>query len=373
MPKILEYTKSKQSNILETLERYVKAESPSNRKDLVDKCGKVLQDIFIELIGIQAEVYPQTDVGDHLKFTYGNGDEQILILCHMDTVWDQGKLPFRIEGNYAYGPGILDMKGGATQAIWAIKTIKDLGIKLNKKIVFIFNSDEEIGSPTSRTIIEKEALKSSLVLVAEPPSDDGSLKTQRKGVGRFKLQIKGVAAHSGNNHEDGVSAIEELARQIIYLHSLTDYSIGTTVNVGVVKGGSKTNVIAGFAEADIDFRVETLEEGRRMENLIGGLQPRLKGATIELEGRLNRPPMERTASTLELFEKVRKIGQELGLKLTEASAGGGSDGNFTSALGIPTLDGLGALGAGPHAELEHIVIDQLPIRTAMFAHILIQI
>lgn len=373
MSEILNYIESKHQNVFETLERYVKAESPSNRKELVDKCGRVMQGIFSELLEIKGEVYPQTDTGDHLKFTYGDGAEQILILCHMDTVWDEGRLPFRVEGNRAYGPGILDMKGGAIQAVWAVKALKDLGIKVDKKIVFLFNSDEEIGSPTSRRIIEEEAGKSRYVLVLEPPTKNGSLKTARKGVGGFTLKIKGVAAHAGNDHEKGRSAIEELAQQIIYLHGLTDYSIGTTVNVGVVKGGSKANVVPEYAEAHIDFRVETLSEGKRLEALINGLKPRVKGTVIEVEGKLNRPPMERTASTIEMFEKAKRIGKELGIELTEKSAGGGSDGNFTSALGIPTLDGLGAAGSGPHAEHEHIRIDEIPVRTALLAHLLVEL
>ena len=373
MSEILGYVKTERQRIFETLEKYVKAESPSDRKDLVDRCGRVLQDIVFELLDGKGEVYAQTDTGDHLKFTYGDGDGQILILCHMDTVWEKGRIPFRVEGNRAYGPGILDMKGGGIQAIWAVKALKDLGRKADKKIVLLFNSDEEIGSPSSRRIIEEEAKKSEYVLVPEAATDDGSLKTARKGIGNVNLKIRGVAAHAGNDHEKGTSAIEELAHQIIYLNGLTDYSIGTTLNVGVVKGGTRSNVIPDYAEAHIDFRVETLAEAKRLECLMNGLKPRIRGTVIEAEGKLSRPPMERTASTIKMFEIAKRIGKELGMELTEKSVGGGSDGNFTAALGIPTLDGLGAVGAGAHAEHEHIRIDEIPARTALLAHLLLEL
>ncbi len=289
----------------------------------------------------------------------------------MDTVWDEGQLPFKIEGNKAYGPGIFDMKGGAIQAIWAVKALQDLNIKLDKKVVFLFNSDEEIGSPTSRPIIEEEAKKSKVVLVAEPPEENtGALKTARKGLGIFQLKVKGVAAHAGNHHDQGINALEELAHQILYLQSLTDYSLGSTVSVGVARGGTRCNVVPAEAYAEIDFRVTKVSEAERLEKLIRGLTPKLKGTSLEITGEVNRPPMERTAITGQLVEKAQKIAQNLGYELTETSVGGGSDGNFTAALGIPTIDGLGAFGAGPHAEHEHIIIDELPRRTALIAHLL---
>ncbi|NMA02195.1 MAG: M20 family metallopeptidase [Clostridia bacterium] len=371
MSQILKYLEQNKDNIFNSLERYVKKESPSNRKDLTDKCGQFLQDLFMEYFGIKGEVFAQEKTGNHHKFTYGIGDEQILILCHMDTVWDEGQLPFKIEGNKAYGPGIFDMKGGAIQAIWAVKALQDLNIKLDKKVVFLFNSDEEIGSPTSRPIIEEEAKKSKVVLVAEPPEENtGALKTARKGLGIFQLKVKGVAAHAGNHHDQGINALEELAHQILYLQSLTDYSLGSTVSVGVARGGTRCNVVPAEAYAEIDFRVTKVSEAERLEKLIRGLTPKLKGTSLEITGEVNRPPMERTAITGQLVEKAQKIAQNLGYELTETSVGGGSDGNFTAALGIPTIDGLGAFGAGPHAEHEHIIIDELPRRTALIAHLL---
>jgi glutamate carboxypeptidase len=374
MSKILYYLKENQTSILQSLERFVRAESPSGQKGLVDQCGGVLEELFFEHLGIRGETISQSEVGNHLKFTYGEGNEQILIIGHFDTVWDLGRLPYRIEENRAYGPGIFDMKGGIIQCLWALKTLKNLGINLNKKIVFLCNSDEEIGSITSRSIIEAEAKKSKAVFIPEPSvSKTGALKTSRKGVGIFKIKVKGVASHAGNHHEEGISAIEELAHQIQTLHKLTNYNEGTTVNVGTIQGGTRGNVVADGAEAEIDLRVTTVLEADRMEKLIRGLQPKLKGSSIEVTGGINRPPMERTAATEELYKKAYRIATTLGFDLTEASVGGGSDGNFTAALGIPTLDGLGCVGDGPHAEYEHILVDTLPQRSALVAQLLTEL
>lgn len=223
MADILQYLQENQQNILSDIERLVKAESPSHDKVSVDHCGEVLQSLFKQHLGLEPEVIPQTDAGNHLRFTYGEGPEQILIIGHFDTVWDIGRLSYRIEGNKAYGPGIFDMKGGVIQSLWAIKASRECGIPLNKKIVFLCTSDEEVGSDTSRKQIEQEAMNCSIVLVPEPAvANSGALKTARKGVGRFSLSIRGKAAHAGNHHEDGISAIQEMAHQILYLHSLTD-------------------------------------------------------------------------------------------------------------------------------------------------------
>ncbi|GAA4712638.1 M20 family metallopeptidase [Brevibacillus fulvus] len=369
-----EYLQRHEQDILTDLAELVKKDSPSQDKTLVDECGRCLQQLFQKHLQVTAEVLPQTAVGDHLKFSIGQGEEQILIVGHFDTVWDKGRLTYRVEGEKAYGPGILDMKGGVVQALWAIKAIKELGFKLNKKIVFLCNSDEEIGSVTSRAYIEAEARKSQCVLVAEPgEAHTGALKTARKGVGIFDLKIYGRAAHAGNHHEDGINAVEELAHQVIALQALTDYEKGTTVNVGIAAGGNKRNVVPEYAKAQIDVRVSSLEEADRVTKAILSLQPVLPGARLEVSGGLNRPPMVRTAHTEALFEKARLAAEEVGLSLEEASVGGGSDGNFSAALGIPTLDGLGALGEGLHAEHEHILIEQLGIRSALFANLLLKL
>ncbi|MDI6881099.1 MAG: M20/M25/M40 family metallo-hydrolase [Desulfitobacteriaceae bacterium] len=255
MLELLHYLKESQGEMLTSLEQLVKAESPTNSRELVNKSCELVEQLFARHLDIRAEKIIQSQVGNHLKLTYGNGVEQILVLAHLDTVWDVGRLSFRVEGNRAYGPGILDMKGGIIQSLWAVKALRELGVRLNKRIVFLITSDEEIGSPTSRPYIEAEALKSKFVLVAEPAeAKTGALKTGRKGVGRFVLKVNGVATHAGNNHAQGVSAIEELAHQILKLHCLSDYEKGTTLNVGVIKGGTRSNVVA--AEAGLKWTFE---------------------------------------------------------------------------------------------------------------------
>ncbi|MEW9671283.1 M20 family metallopeptidase [Ammoniphilus sp. 3BR4] len=371
MSDVLAYLKHNQENILGDLEAFVRAESPSEDKEAVDRCGKMLQQLFLHHLGVQADIFPQTKTGNHLRFTFGEGDGQILVMGHMDTVWDIGRLTYRVEGNRAYGPGIFDMKAGIIQALWAVKACKELNVPLKHKIVFLCTSDEEIGSASSRQLIEEEASKSIAVLVPEPAvSGSGALKTSRKGVGEFKLKIKGKATHSGNHHEKGISAVEELARQIVYIHSLTDYEKGTTLNVGIARGGTRVNVVAEEAEAVIDLRVTTMTEAERISELLYELKPQVTGTSLIVEGGIERPPMERTEKTEKLFTLAKQSGEEIGIELTEAFVGGGSDGNFTAALGIPTLDGLGPMGDGPHAEYEHVLIDQLPVRAALLAHLL---
>jgi glutamate carboxypeptidase len=370
MSSLLYYLTDHQNDILKDLEQFVRAESPSRNKQAVDRCGKVLTGLFKTHLGIEPEIFPQAEIGDLLRFTFGEGDEQILIMGHFDTVWDIGRLSFRVEGNKAYGPGIFDMKGGIIQALWAIKACAELKVPI-KKIVFLCTTDEETGSITSRKLIEEEASRSQTVLVPEPAqANTGALKTGRKGVATFNLKIKGRSSHSGNHHEEGRSAVEELARQITYIHGLTDYEKGTTLNVGIAKGGTYVNVVADEAEAFVDVRVRTLEEAERIMTLFQNLKTHVEGTTIEVTGVLERPPMERTKQTEKLFNLARECGAEIGIDLSEAWVGGGSDGNLTAALGIPTLDGLGALGDGPHAEYEHVLIDQLPVRSALIAHLL---
>jgi glutamate carboxypeptidase len=369
MDKIYSYLKENERQILADLERIVKAESPSHDKVMLESCSHELQALFKERLGMEAEVIIQEKAGNHLRFTMGQGEAQILITTHYDTVWDVGRLAYRVEGNKAYGPGIFDMKGGIVQSLWAIKACCDLGIPLNKKIVFLCTSDEEVGSPTSRALIEAEAQKSEAVLVPEPAHHD-AVKTARKGTARFTMSIKGKAAHSGNHHEDGISAVEEMARQIQFLHSLTDYAKGTTVNVGIARGGNRANVVAEQADIVIDVRVASLEEAKRITSLIRGARPHLNGISLHVDGGMNRPPMERTERTAKLFNLAIECASELDITLTEVSVGGGSDGNFTAALGIPTLDGLGPVGDGPHAEYEHVLIDQLAVRAALFGKLL---
>lgn len=370
MSNIYDYLKDHEAEIMITLERFVKAESPSNRKSLVDHCGNVLSELFYEHLSTKPEIIQQSEVGNHLQFSVGEGNEQILVVGHFDTVWEPGRLTYRVEPDRIYGPGILDMKAGIIQAMWAAKAIRSLDIELPYRIVFFCNSDEELGSPTSRTYIEEEARKSKAVFVVEPAeANTGALKTARKGIGMFQLDVQGVSAHAGNHHDRGASAIRELARQVEFLEGLTDYKTGTTVNVGVINGGTRRNVVPERAHAEIDVRIARTIEAERILGILGNLSPLTKGTTIKVTGDINRPPMERTPATDELFVKAKTIASSLGFNLTQASVGGGSDGNFTAALGVPTLDGLGAVGDGPHAEYEHILTESLVTRSALVAHL----
>jgi len=374
MSTLFSYLTRSRDALLADLERLVRAESPSDQKRAVDECGRVLQRLFEDRIGVRALIFPQPVVGNHLWFSVGNADRQILIIGHFDTVWDTGRLSYRVEGENAFGPGIFDMKGGLIQAMWAVRAIRELGFPLNRKIVFLLTTDEEVGSPTSREIIEQEAMKSEVVLVVEPPvAGTNALKTGRKGLGQFTVRIKGKAAHAGNNSQDGISAVREMAHQILFLDSLTDHSVGITVNAGIAQGGTRLNVIAEQAEIHVDVRVAAMSEADRMVSVIRHLTPVLPGALISVEGGIIRPPMERSEATEKLFSLAAACGKELGVTLTEATVGGGSDGNFTAALGIPTLDGLGAVGKGAHAENEQVVIGQLPVRAALLGELILKI
>lgn len=374
MSEILSYLLEQKEEMLETLKSVVEHESPSLDKQLNDKMGRHIAKIFEELTGGTTQVISNEQYGDHIRAEWGEGKEQILLLAHFDTVWREGdleKMPFRIEGDKAYGPGIFDMKGGLVQGIYAIRALTGLGKKLGTRVVFLFTSDEEIGSPTSRRIIEEEAKKSKYVLVLEPSmGPNAALKTSRKGVGIFRLTAKGRPSHAGLDHQKGKSAIEELARQISYFHSLTNYETGTTVNVGVISGGTTSNVVAAHAEADIDLRVTSQAEAERVIPLIMGITPLTEGTTVSITGGMNRPPMERTEPVASMYELARGIAKEkLNFDLFEASTGGASDGNFTAPL-ASTIDGLGAVGNGAHATHEHLLISQMPVRSALVAHLI---
>ncbi len=370
-PTLKQYFIDKKNDILRDVIGLVKAESPTLTKKLVDECGDILTSLIKERLDVQVTVHEQAERGNHLSFSIGKGKKRILILGHFDTVWEKGKLPIEVKENKLYGPGVLDMKSGVIQSVWAVKALKDENLLQDKEIVFLLTSDEEVGSQTSRELIEAEAKLSDIVLVMEPPvAKTGALKTGRKGVGIYQLRVKGKSTHAGNHHEDGRSAIKELAQQVLKLEGLTDYDKGTTINVGTINGGTRTNVVPDFAEATIDIRVRTMDEAKRIVKVVENLQPINPGVQVEIEGELNRPPLERTEAVVQLFEKVKDSAKELGIDVTEAQVGGASDGNFTGGLGIPTLDGLGCPGEGPHAENEHIIIDELPVRTALVAQLI---
>jgi glutamate carboxypeptidase len=365
------------SETLTLLEQLAALESPSTEKAAVDACQRFVAE-RLRTFGAEVQTMPQTTTGDHTLATWRTGTDdshQFLVLCHLDTVWPIGTLahmPIHEADGKLYGPGIYDMKAGSAIVLTALRTIKEAGSTPKHPIQLLFTSDEEIGSVTSRALIESEARKSTLVLVMEPAMRGGQLKTFRKGVGQFNIVARGRSAHAGVDHEQGVNAIEELAHQIVRLQKMTDYAQGTTVNVGVIKGGTASNVVPERASMEVDFRVSKVAETDRIVSAIQNLTPALKGARLEISGGLNRPPMERTPLMVATFEQVRRLGESIGLKLEEGSTGGASDANFTAALGIPTLDGLGALGDGAHAAHEHIVIGSLADRAALLATIFTQ-
>ncbi len=371
------YAASQEDRLLETLAELVSYEAPSTEKPALDRLAAHLQARFAAL-GAQAEILDNPAGGNHVRVIYPGAEQlpYVLLLCHFDTVWDIGTLaqrPFRVEGERAYGPGAYDMRGGIVVAEFALRALQALGLSPRRPVHILLNSDEEIGSPTSRKLIEAAAQGAAYVLVMESAFARGELKVARKGVGDYWLRITGRAAHAGVEPEKGISAIEELAYQILQLRSLNDLERGITVNAGVIRGGTRSNVIADYAEAHIDMRAWTLDDALRVDAALRALKPVLSGAQLQVEGGLNRPPLEFTPQAQALFEQVRALGQALGQDIQPARTGGGSDGNFTASLGIPTLDGLGPAGDGAHAVHEHVLIPSLAARVALVAAILAEL
>jgi glutamate carboxypeptidase len=351
-------------------------ESPSHDKAAVDACAGFVAE-QLGALGAEVAVVPQAGAGDHLSASWAgvDGSTQFLTLCHLDTVWPRGTLavmPLREEGDKLFGPGVYDMKAGAAILLTALKVLKDAGRSPRHPVRMLFTSDEEVGSVTSRALIEAEARRSCLAAVLEPALAGGQLKTFRKGVGDFTVVAHGRASHAGGDHQKGVNAIEELAYHIPTLQKLTDYESGTTINVGMIKGGSASNVVPERAEMEVDFRISRAAEIDRVVQAVQGLRPVLPGARLEISGGLNRPPMEHNATMVKTFEQAQRLAAGIGLTLEEGATGGGSDGNFTAALGTPTLDGMGALGDGAHAAHEHVLISSLADRAALLATILTQ-
>ena len=375
MKEFLDYAENNAGDILGTLKTMVELESFTSDKQGTDALSDYLVQRLREL-GAQTTVIPQDQVGNHVIADIEGGEGRIMLLCHMDTVWPKGTIenrPFTVKEGLAYGPGILDMKAGIAIALHALETLRTNGMQPKHKIKIVLNSDEETGSTSSRRLIEEEAKKSDQVFCLEPGAGKkGALKTGRKGVGMFQVKVTGKAAHAGNEPEKGISAIEEMAHQILRLHSLTDFSRGTTVNVGVLQGGAVRNQVAAFAEALVDLRVTTTAEAVRVEREILNASPVLNDALVEVTGSLNRPPMERTESTAMMLNWVKEFADPLGIHLEETQVGGGSDAQFVAALGIPVLDGIGGVGEGPHADHENIVVSELPRRVALLASIMAQ-
>jgi glutamate carboxypeptidase len=353
---------------LDALRELVELESPSDDQGAGNVLARRLGE-RLAAAGGDVRYHEQTGRGDHVEAAFHAGTgKPALVLCHYDTVWPLGAVaarPFRVEDGRAYGPGIFDMKTSLVMIDEALRTAT-----LRRPVTVLMTSDEEVGSPTSRTLIERCARDAAYVLVLEPPLAPGRLKLRRKGVGQFRIETSGRAAHAGLEPEKGVSATVELAHQIVRVTALNDFERGTTINVGVIAGGTKTNVVPASALAELDVRVWTAAEADRVGAFIGGLTPVLPGATVRGSGGLNRPPMELSPAQLALFEQARELASGIGMTLTHGAAGGGSDGNFTAALGVPTLDGLGCAGEGAHAEHEHILLDRLPDQIALLSLLL---
>lgn len=372
---IVRLAHERQDATLALLKQIVEFESPTSDKAAMDTLIDFLEG-QLRARGATVERLAQEEFGDLLIARFGSGEKPLHVMTHVDTVWPIGtieRLPWRIEGDHAHGPGIYDMKASAAMMFTALDILNDMNVN-HRPIVWTINTEEEVGSPVSRPVLEAEAKRAEMVLCLEPPvPPHGSLKTERKGVGMFEMEIEGRAAHAGADHSAGISAIEELARQIQWLHSLTDYDKGTTVNVGVVEGGTKRNVVAAHASALIDLRVTSMAEAERIVPAILGASAQVDGANVRVTGDMNRPPMERTSAIVAAFQQARTIGRLIEQDLTEASTGGGSDGNFTAAIGAPTLDGLGCPGDGGHADTEHIIVSEVAPRTALIAALLAEL
>jgi glutamate carboxypeptidase len=370
----LAYFRKQQSNILDTIQQLVEIESPSDLKAAVDRLSTVLASRFSELGG-KVQLHRQEKFGNHLQISFAGATRNakpVLLLGHMDTVYSIGaisKMKYRIAKGRVFGPGVLDMKAGIALGFHVIEALLAWHKgRLPRPVTVLLVSDEETGSQSSRAITEKLARQSEAVLVVEPASGlNGAVKTSRKGVGGYTLNVTGKAAHSGLDFKKGHSAILELARQTIEISQLSDIKRGITLNVGKISGGTRVNVVPAEASASIDVRVATKKDAAEMHRRLRALKSFDRNCTISVTGEINRPPMQRTSGVVALYNKAQAIAESLGWRLEEAAVGGGSDGNFTAALGIPTLDGLGAVGEGAHAEHESVVISGLPRRAALLA------
>jgi glutamate carboxypeptidase len=368
-----QYFDERKAQILETIRQLVETESPSDNKPAVDRLGSLLAGRF-EKLGGHAKFHRAESAGDHLQvdFEGDHSGKPVLLLGHMDTVYPLGTLstmPWRVADGRAWGPGAFDMKSGIAFMLHAIEALRSWhGDRLLRPVTVLLVSDEETGSDTSRHITESVARKCSAVLVLEPShGPKGAVKTARKGVGEYTLKITGKAAHSGLDFEKGESAVIELSKQINAISKLVDLKRGITLNAGIIQGGTRVNVIPAEAMALLDLRVARMKDAAEIERRLRSLKPFNRKCKLAIAGGMNRPPMERTAGVAALYKKASEIAQQSGWKLDEAAVGGGSDGNFTAGLGIPTLDGLGGVGEGAHATHESILISELPRRTALLA------
>ena len=374
--KRLRYFQERRDQMVQTIHQLAEIESPSDNKDAVDRLGTLLAGRF-EGLGGHAKFHRVEEFGDHLQVDFAGtgGEKPVLLLGHLDTVYPLGTLatmPCRVASGRLWGPGTFDMKSGIAFMLHAIEALRawheDV---LPRPVTVLLVSDEEVGSDTSRQITENLARQSAAVLVLEPSQGPkGAVKTARKGIGEYILKITGKAAHSGLDFEKGQSAILELARQIVAIQKLIDLKRGLTLNVGTAQGGTRVNVIPAEASAVLDVRVARKQDAAGIDRKLRSLKPFNRKCKLEISGGMNRPPMERTSSVGALYKKAAEIARQMGWKLEEAAVGGGSDGNFTAGLGIPTLDGLGGVGEGAHATHESILISELPKRAALLAELI---
>lgn len=376
MHPLLKFCQNEMPAMMRLLRQAVEIESPSGAKTALDRMAAFFAREF-KRSGAHVELLPgASGAGLRAEFFGGKSESNpVLILGHIDTVWDIGtlrRMPFRVAHGRAYGPGILDMKAGIVCGLWALRAIHSLKRKPRCSVRWLLDADEEVGSTALRSQILSEAKKASAVLVLEPAAGAGALKTARKGVGEFKVTVHGRPAHAGINPEAGVNAIAEMARQIIVIQSFPPGHRGLTLNPGIIQGGTRTNVVPEYASLTCDARIARIEDQDYIEARMRALKPFDPGARVEVTGGINRPPMERRMAA-RLFAVARQAGKELGMKLEQASTGGGSDGNFTAAAGTPTLDGLGAVGDGAHAHHEHVVLRELHRRAALLAALLLRL
>ena len=369
---LLKHLQKGRPAMVETLRQMVELESPSDNKSAVDRLGEFLAEQFAAAGG-RPKFHRQSERGNHLQvdFPGANFQRPIMLLGHFDTVWALGtlaKMPWRVAQGRAWGPGSYDMKAGITLMLHALAALREVRGQLARPVTVLLNTDEEVGSHSSRATLEKLARESAAVLIMEPSAGlKGAVKTARKGVGEYCLKVSGVPAHAGISPQEGASAIRELAHQIVKVSEFTDLKRGISVNAGVIEGGTRSNVVAAEASALIDVRIARVRDAAYIDKKLHALRPVNRKCRLQLTGAINRLPMERTEGVAALYGKAREAAARIHWKLDEASTGGASDGNFTAALGVPTLDGLGAVGEGAHAFNESVIIEELPRRAALIA------
>lgn len=370
-----EFLQSREDEMLSLLEELVNIDSGSANKEGIDQIGARLSAVYREN-GFLVEVIEEKEQGNHLLIQHKDAvNPKIIAVAHMDTVFKKGtakERPFKIEGNRAFGPGVIDMKASQVALLYGLKALIRGGYKGFKNVQIVLNSDEEIGSPTSRTLIEDQAEGKSYALIMEPARKNGALVSARRGGGRYSLYVTGKAAHSGIEPENGISAIEELAHKTLKLHALTDHDQGISVSVGLIEGGESVNTIAPSAVGHVDVRISKMEQAEEIDRKVREIcnTADIPGTSIHLEGGVNRPPMVKNTQTIELLKVIEAVGEQVGVEVKDVATGGGSDASFTSAKGIPTVDGLGPVGGNAHSDEEYLEVPTLVERTHMLAELI---